>query len=199
MQSLGPGLDGGVHVVVLDLAKVPGIVAIHDLLEGFKVVVEGKAEVANPSVGFGSLGAAQQAQLLNFRPGIAVQSMQQVKINRLGLQALQLLVEQAVEIGAFLDQPDGRLGGDAHPFAVAILQGFAQGDFAHLIVIHVGGIEIVDPGLDGRADHLGDFCLVDVACFCRRGWVNAYSQNPGPRPANPICQICGIALFLFSF
>jgi hypothetical protein len=94
-----------------------------------------------------------------------VQSVEQIKVDRVGLQAFQLLIEQAVEIGAFFDQPDGRLGRNFHALAVAILQGFAEGDFAHLVVIDIGGVEIIHPRLDGFTNHLGGFFLVNVAAF----------------------------------
>ena len=83
----------------------------------------------------------------------------QVVIHVVRPQPGELLVEILVDRGAAPDQVLGQFGGDADlvPDAVA-LQDLAQRRFT--AGVDVGGVKVIDPGLEGGQDLL--FGLVDV-------------------------------------
>ncbi len=59
-------LGGDIHVVVLDLAEIPAVVIVDDLLEGAVIVMEGKAEALDLAGFLHALRPFQHSQLASF-------------------------------------------------------------------------------------------------------------------------------------
>ena len=110
-HALGPGLVLDVHVVVLDLAHRPAVVGVDDLLQHLSLVVEGEAQVADAAVGQRAVGPVQHAKVAHLVPSPDAQAVQQVEIDVVGLEPLELLVQQQVEVIRTCDDPAGQLGG----------------------------------------------------------------------------------------
>jgi len=51
LQAFRAGLIIYIHIVVLDLAEIPGIVTVQDLLEHFKVIMKRKTEIMKFTLG----------------------------------------------------------------------------------------------------------------------------------------------------
>jgi len=74
-----------VHIVVLNLAERPLVRRINDLLQSRELVVKRETEMPDAPVGDSLLGPLAHAQIAHLGPAILIQSMQEVKINVLGL------------------------------------------------------------------------------------------------------------------
>src|SRR5208337_3263850 len=117
-------------------------------------VVEGEADVPYPARRLGSLEGGQGAQLLDLRPPLAPESVEQVEIDVIGPEPLELLVEVSIPVRPLLDHPYGTLGGEVESVALArALQGGPEGLLARLPMVDVGRVEVVDPGFLGRDEH----------------------------------------------
>ena len=107
--------------------------------------------------------ALNSTDLLAALPTAAVQGMEQVEIDMVGLQALKLLCEQAIEIVFSLIHPGGRLGGQIDLVAVATRQRLTHdllGVAAHIVE---RGIDVVDAVIDGVMHHFDG--LFDIHFF----------------------------------
>ena len=86
-----------VQEVVLDLAEVP-VIGVHDPLEILSRAVEGKARVDYAAVGFGFVEEIGYAQLFNIVPQITDESMDEVIVDMVGIELLQLGIQETVHI-----------------------------------------------------------------------------------------------------
>ena len=77
-----------------------------------------------------------------------------------GLQALQLRIQQRIHILALFHFPAGQFGGERHPIAKAF-QGFSHKNFAFLIVIAVSSIKICNAAVYRTIHHSLSFRTID--------------------------------------
>ena len=148
LQSGAAGLAVLVQIVVLDLAEVP-VPGVHQTAEGVGVAVVGKTHLRYSAGGLLCRQPLLDAQGLQAVPGLVIgEHVHEVVVHVVGAQAAQLLIEVLVQALPGLDEVVGQLGGDVHlvPQAVALQNG-AQGGLT--AGVDIGGIEVVDPGLDG--------------------------------------------------
>ncbi len=162
MKAGRAGLFIDVHVVVLDLGEIPTRVSIHNFFEGVQSIVERKTDVSNAPAGAGLLDPIQDTQVVYFVPALGAQGVHQVKVDVIGLQPVELLGKEALEIGLFIDQPLGQLGCQGYFLAVAVLQGPPDKAFAVAAVVAVGGVDVIHAAVDGIAQHAHGFRLVDL-------------------------------------
>jgi len=92
LQAFPAGLIIYVHIIVLNLAEIPGIVTVQNLLEHLKVIMKGKAEVAEFAFGALALGPIENFQTGQVLPLLGIHRVQQIKIDVVGLQALELRI-----------------------------------------------------------------------------------------------------------
>lgn len=111
--------------------------------------------------------ALDRAHLLAALPTTAVQGMEQVKIDMIGLQALELLCQQAVEIVFSLIHPGRRLGGQIDLVAVATRQRLTHDLLGVAAYVVERGIDVVDAVVDGVVHHFDGF--FDIHFFDARG------------------------------
>ena len=104
----------------------------------------------------------QQVELFHRLPFLFVQGVQEVKVHMVGVQLLQLLVQDAVEIPFRLNQDNRALGGQIHLFPVAIGQGFSHQGFTGPAVVRVSGIHIVDAAVNGVTDQPDGFFFINI-------------------------------------
>ena len=78
------------------------------------------------------------------------------------LQALHLDAQDAVEVRRLLDVPHGHLGGELDALAIAALERLTEPRLAVVLVVHPGGVDVVDPAVDGPVEHLGGERVVDA-------------------------------------
>ena len=90
-----------------------------------------------------------------------IETVQQVEVDAVGLQALELRAEDAIEVAGLLDVPDGHLGGHLDLLAVAVLERLREPGLAGLLVIHPGGVDVVHTAVDGAAQHRRGLRIVD--------------------------------------
>jgi hypothetical protein len=81
----------------------------------------------------------------------------------IGLQALELLIEQAIEIVTHLNAVDAHLGRQVHPFPVAVAQRAAHERLAAPAMIGIARVDVVDAVVDGPAHHRPGLLLADGA------------------------------------
>src|SRR5450759_5741258 len=79
-------LEVYIHVIVLNLTHRPVIVAIHDLLERRKIIMERKAEMSDAAVRYSAFGPVQDTHVSKMGPEGPVQAVQEIEIDALGLQ-----------------------------------------------------------------------------------------------------------------
>ena len=103
-----------IHIVVLDLGKVP-IPGIQQTAEGIRAAVVGKAYLADLTVFFLLPQPPVHAQIHQPLPGGRVcKHMHQVVVDVIGAKALQFLPEQLFQSIVAFDQVVGKLGGNVH-------------------------------------------------------------------------------------
>jgi hypothetical protein len=146
---------------VLDLAEGP-VVRVHDLLEDIEIVVEGKTQVADAAIAEGLTGPFAHTQVAHLVPAALIQGVQQVKVNVVGLQLFELLVEQPVEILGGLDQPARQLGGQPHLFTIAILEHPPDDPFAVAAVVAIRRVHVIHAVVNGVVQHTSRLRLVNV-------------------------------------
>ena len=117
LEPAGAGLVLLVHVVVLDLAELPEVGRVDELLEHRLLVVEREPEVADATVGKGALGPGEHVVLAQPGETAGAEAVQQVEVDRIELQPLELLAQQTLRVVAPLDLPHRQLGGDLHAAA----------------------------------------------------------------------------------
>ncbi len=116
--------------------------------------MEREADVAHLAAGLRAHHALHGIVAHGLLPTAAVHGMQQVIVYVGGLQALQLLVQEPVEIFRSLVQPCGRFRGDAHLFTQTALERLPQDALRIAADVVVGRVEVVDAAFDGIVDHL---------------------------------------------
>ena len=106
--------------------------------------------------------------------------MQQVKVDVRGLQLGQLFLQDPVEIGDVLAHPGWGFGDQVE--AVAGLGGDPLTDdfFAFIVVIRIGGINIVYAVLVGVIEHFHRFRTVDFTIFVNGETHTAEAQQGSP-------------------
>ena len=93
--------------------------------------------------------------------------MEQVEIDMIGLQTLELLCEQAIEIVFGLVHPGRRLGGQIDLVAVATRQRLTHDLLGVAAYVVERGIDVVDAVIDGVVHHFDGF--FDIHFFDARG------------------------------
>ena len=125
--------------------------------------MEGKAQIPNLPFRAGLLGLGEQVEFQHLVfPAVQAEGVHQVKVDVVGLQALQLVVEEEVEILLLFHREHRHFGGQVDLFPVAVPQGLAHQRLAGLVVIKIGGVDVVHAAVDGVADHADGPGLVDA-------------------------------------
>ena len=165
--------------------------------------MERESQVADAAVGQGFLGPLQHAVFAQLGDAPGTEAVQQVEVDRVELQALELLAEVALAVVVRLELPHGQLG--RHLEAAAQLgktgvarsaqvsrhdaQRLAEPALAGAVVVGVGRVHVVDAGLDGAAQHgvggldinapVGARRRVDTVCQLRQ------PHSPEPQRRRP--------------
>ena len=148
VESSAAGLRMFVHVVILDLRKVP-VVAVNQAAEHIGIAVVGKTHLTDGAAFLFLFQPLLDAHLLQAVPcGGIGEHVHQIVINIVAAQAAQLLLKELFHLLHTFNQVMGQLGGDMHFFAQVILfQNLAQSRFT--AGVNVGGIKIVHAAADG--------------------------------------------------
>jgi hypothetical protein len=103
-------------------------------------------------------------------PPFGRQAVEKVEIDSVGSKALQLLVDEPLEIGLRLHQPDREFRCQVHAVAQAASKQAAEEQLAVPAVIRVRRVEIRDAAGDGRADERFGAFLVDARHVAIDDW-----------------------------
>ncbi len=99
-----------------------------------------------------------------------VHGVEQIEIQVRHIQLFQLLVQQPVHVLFLVHRPAGQLGGQRHPFPIAVLEGQAHHNFAFPFVVGIGGVHIRNAFVDAMPDHADGLFPVDhgplAVLFC---------------------------------
>lgn len=123
--------------------------------------MEGEAGVADLALSLEAVEELTDAQGLDLGPALGVERVHEVKIDVIGLQALQLLVKEALQILFLFHQPGRQLRCDGDLFAVAVLQRLAHDPLALLAQVDVRRIQVRHAAVDRGADDADGVLLVD--------------------------------------
>ena len=165
-----------VHEIVLDLDHVP-VPVVEDIFKLFIRPVEGEALIADLPGLFHVVKELRRADGFEVFPLFPVDAVHQVKVDMVGLELAQLLVQQRFHARPVAHRLGGHFGGDGHAVAVAVPQGFARHDLRGLVQIHVSGVQIGHAAVDGPADQGDRFLLVDHAVAGGRA-VKTHAAQP---------------------
>ena len=165
-EARDSGLGMLVLVIILDLAEIP-VVVCQDLQELVGIAVIGEADVADGACAFLFGDPRLDAEDLELFPlRIIGQLVHQIIVNAVGAQALELLLEVAVERGCALDQVLRQFGRDVHFVAETVpLQDQAERCFAARV--DICGIVVVHAGLISGQDLFLRLFHVDAAVLAR--------------------------------
>ena len=176
VQSAAACLTVFVHVVVLDLAKIP-FIGVHQMAEHVAVAVVGKAHLTNFARAFLFLQPFLNAQTAHLFPGGGIgEHVHQVIIHMIGTQPFQFFPEQFFHPVPAADEIMGQLGSDLHLIAHAVLmKDLAQRTFA--AGINVSGIKIVHAAANGVHDL--SFCFFHIDASHLLGKTHAAKPQYG--------------------
>ena len=127
--------------------------------------MEGEAEVTDGALLALAAEEFIDAQRLALLKVCLILRVQEIEIDVIGLQLLQLVVEDALDILCGLGHPNGHFVGQIVACAVMICQRFAQKTLGVALMIHVGGVDVVDAVGKGIVQHFLGACIVDFAGF----------------------------------
>ena len=85
-----------IQVVELDLAELPAVIGVQDALERLQIVVEAETDVADLAVALGLFHLLDDLELLHALPAVIAEGVHQVQVDVVGLQPLQLLIQDTV-------------------------------------------------------------------------------------------------------
>ena len=126
----------------------------------------------------------EHAQITHLGPTLCVQPVQKIKVNVVGLQFLQLLVEVPVKILGGFDQPTGQLGCQLDPFSVSAFERPPEEPLTVSAMIGIGRVNIVHAVVNGIVDHACRFRLVNVGAVASCCWESHTPESQ--RRAFPI-------------
>jgi hypothetical protein len=159
-ETGGPGLEILVHVVVLDLDHLPAVVLVDDPLEHVRIIVEGKTDVPDLALRLLFFQPADDVEFLDAFPAFCEEGMEEIKIEVVGLQFFELVVEEFIEVLALLHEPAGELGGEEHLVPQTARQDVAEGDLAQAVMVGRGRVNVIEPALKAAPDHALGFFFV---------------------------------------
>ena len=122
--------------------------------------------------------------------------MHQVEVDVVGLQLLQLLVQQRLHFRPVVHVLRGHLGGDGDPVPVAVLQRLAQHDLRRAVEVDVGRVQVGHAAVHGAADQGDGLLLVDDAVAGGRA-VEAHAAQAEGRALD--AQLAEVAVFHDGF
>ena len=126
--------------------------------------MEAEADVADLALCLSLFHMGKHIELEHMTlPAVGAEGMHQVAVDVVGLQALQLLIEDSFKI-LLAGHPGHRnLAGQGHLLPVTAGQGNAGGHFT--AGIDISGVHIVQAVVNGLAQGLVDPCLIDLIVF----------------------------------
>ena len=162
LQTTAAGLGVLIHVVILDLAEIP-VIDVDQLAEIFGVAVVGEAYLTDSAGFFLFLQKFQNAHLDQLFPGCHVrQHVHQVIVDVVSLQTGQMLLKDLFHHLPGFDHVVGELGGDFDLVADIVAgQNFAHCNFT--AGVNVGGIKVVDAGINGGQQLTLCFFQIDAS------------------------------------
>ena len=95
-----------IHVVELQLAELPAVIAIENILINIQAIVEAETDMADSSVGFCLFRKGQDTGLLDMFPTLPVQRMEQIHIDMVGLQPFQFLSQNPIKVFLVFHHPN---------------------------------------------------------------------------------------------
>ena len=177
----GARLDGGtvpVQVVDLQLHKFGLWVALEYLGQQVRTVVERETDVADAALGLLAGEETPAVHLLYHLDALAVEGMEPVVVEVVHAALFQLFVEDALQVGLFIDGPHGHLGGHGEGLTrVALDHRFAQGLLALAAVIGIGGVKVGEPLLDKAVGHCLELLDIDARLVVRVGERQAHQSK----------------------
>ena len=117
------------------------IIAVQGLLKSIIAIVAAKARHADLPLCQSPVQELPAAQLQKEVQPLEAQAVDEIDIDFIGLEPLQLLVQEAVQVGGLFDHKDGQLGGDGH-LVPHISEGLRYGGFIESAGVGISGIEM---------------------------------------------------------
>ena len=162
----GPRLDGGafpIKVIDLELDKVNLRVFLENFGQQLRIVMEREADVADAAFGLLAGEEAPTVHAVNDLDALMVKGMQPIVVKILDTTTLQLLVENAFQIGHLIDGPHGHLAGDGERLTrITFHDNLSKGFFTLASMIGIGGVKIGETALDEPVGHLLKLLDVDA-------------------------------------
>ena len=159
-----------VGIVQLDLDEFDLGMGVKRLFKVFRTAVEGETEMPDLP-----LRLLLQCPVIAPEPfiGIAVVSvlygMQQIKIEIFQTAALQLLRKNAVPVRFLLQLPCRQLGGDHEAVSgIALCQRLFDSLFGMTVMVNIGGVKVIHPGIKIGVCHTADLVDVDFPVLLRQ-------------------------------
>ena len=106
--------------------------------------------------------------------------MQQIEVKVIRIQPLQLSGEEALCVLQGLHLPGRQLGGQVIALPGHVRQDAAQDALALLLMIKIGGVDVIDPRLQRPAEHGGDSVLLYASRIVRGKAHAAEAQQGDP-------------------
>ena len=151
-----------IHIIVLDLAEIPGV-DIHQAAEHIRIAVVGKTYLTDGAALLFLSDPFQDSQRFKPFPRMDIrQHMHQIVIHMVCAQPAQLLIKILVQTGSVLYQIMGQLGSDIYPVPYPIpLQYLPQSRLA--AAVDISRIKIIHAAPVGGHDLLLGFFQIDPA------------------------------------
>ena len=171
IQSRLAGLEARVGVVVLHLAERPLVVLVADAHEVGRLAVERERRETDEALCLRALEELDDAQVAHSVPRLAIEAVEQVEVEVVGLKPLELLGKEAVHVGAFLEEEERHLGREVDALAPTSGERFADKRLALALraevhaMVEVRRVDVVHAVVDGVVQQLGSLGIVDLVGF----------------------------------
>ena len=144
--------------------------------------MEGKAEETDLSFFFHFFKIRDQTEIQHQLPFFLIQTVEKIKIYIVGLETVQLFLEQAFGIVQGFYVPDGKLGCKEKTAAVVFLQHTPYKRLTVAVVIRISSVNVADACLDGCIQHFLRFWFTDTSVQILRKTHTAESQKGRGNP-----------------
>src|SRR5665647_2086461 len=131
--------------------------------------------MADPAISNRIVEKVRNAEPREVLPEHCVEPVHQVKINMIGVQPDQLLIEVLIHVTTRCNQPAGKLRGEVNFFTIPAGECPADKGFTLTIMIRICRINIIHPVIDGIPEHLRCMVLIDLPIF-----LHGESHAPEP-------------------
>jgi len=110
LNTFEPRLILRVQIIILNLAEFPVLIAIDNPLKYGERIVERKADMANPALGFSPFQRLQAPIGSDGIPAFCIECMEEVKIDMVGAELCKLFREEPIPVRLTFNKPDRAFG-----------------------------------------------------------------------------------------